>query len=68
MRRLYQTGGEAGGAGRTDWLKSKEGMMSYKSVAIVGGKTRTLETMRRAGFVIGFGVVIFTLILLTVIA
>lgn len=42
--------------------------MSYKSVAIVGGKTRTLETMRRAGFVIGFGVVIFTLILLTVIA
>lgn len=39
--------------------------MSYKSPAIVGGKTRSLEAMRRAGFAIGCGVVVFTLILLT---
>lgn len=38
--------------------------MSYRSLEIIGGKVTTLEAIRRAGFAIGLGVVVFTLILL----
>ena len=38
--------------------------MSYRGLEIVGGKVTSLEAIRRAGFAIGLGVVVFTLALL----